>query len=78
MIFWQLPHFQTPTTERFTLSFPQKTQVNLECWLISIFFTCLRREAPYRTPYLPVIPAFLVRCEQTGRIRVSKKRGSKC
>ena len=30
------------------------------CWLISIFFTILRREEPYLVPYLPQIPTFLV------------------
>ena len=45
-VLWQLPQFQMPTTERFTLSLPQKTHVYLECWLTSIFLTCLRSEAP--------------------------------
>ena len=62
-VFLHDPHDQMPTTERLTVSLPQKTHVYLECWLTSIFFTCLRSEAPYRTPYLPVMPAFLVRCE---------------
>ena len=43
------------------LSLPQKVQVYLECWEISIFFTVFLREAPYLVPYLPVIPPFLVR-----------------
>ena len=67
IVFWQLWQFQMPTTDRFTLSFPQKTHVYFECWLTSIFFTCLRSEAPYRTPYFPVMPAFLVRCETRDR-----------
>ena len=61
MTFLQPPQFQMPVAVRFTESFPQKTHVYFECWLISIFFTCFRSEAPYRTPYLPVIPAFFVR-----------------
>ncbi len=50
-----------PTAERLTLYLPQKLQKYLECWLTSIFLICLRREAPYRVPYLPTIPTFLVR-----------------
>ena len=30
------------------------------CWVISIFFTILRREEPYLVPYFPQIPTFLV------------------
>ena len=55
-----------PTTERFTASLPQKTHVYFECWLTSIFFTTLRSEEPYRTPYFPVIPAFFVRLFTCG------------
>lgn len=43
------------------LTFPQKVQVYLECCVISIFLTILRREAPYRVPYFPTIPTFFVR-----------------
>ncbi|CAB0036518.1 unnamed protein product [Trichogramma brassicae] len=39
----------------------EKVQQYLECWVISIFFTILRRDAPYLVPYLPVMPTFLVR-----------------
>lgn len=45
----------------FFITLPQNVQVYLACWVISIFFTILRREAPYRVPYLPTIPTFLVR-----------------
>merc|ERR1719183_301634 len=61
IVLWQAPHDQMPTHARLTVSLPQKTHVYLECWLISIFFTTFRSEEPYRTPYLPVMPAFLVR-----------------
>jgi len=61
MVFPHAPQFQMPTLWRLTVSLPQKTHVYFECWLISIFFTTLRSEEPYRTPYLPVMPAFLVR-----------------
>jgi len=61
MLFLHEPHFQMPTTSRFTLSFPQKTHVYLECCDISIFLIIFRREAPYRVPYFPQIPTFLVR-----------------
>ena len=44
-----------------SLTLPQKTQVYRACCEMSIFLTCLRREAPYRVPYLPTTPAFLVR-----------------
>jgi hypothetical protein len=30
-------------------------QVYLECWETSIFLICFLSDAPYRTPYLPVI-----------------------
>ena len=46
MVLLQELHFQMPTTSRFTLSLPQKTQVYLECWETSIFLMILRREAP--------------------------------
>ena len=65
-VFLQLAQCQMPTTVRLTLSLPQKTHVYFECWLTSIFLTTLRSEEPYRTPYLPVIPAFLVRCGAGG------------
>ena len=44
----------------FILSFPQKVQVYLLCWEISIFFTVFLKLAPYLVPYFPVIPTFLV------------------
>ena len=56
------------------MSFPQKAHVYFECCEISIFLITLRIDAPYRVPYLPVIPTFFVRlpivCErpvQKGR-----------
>ena len=63
-------HFQIPTAVRFTESFPQKRHVKRECCETSIFFTCLRSDEPYRTPYLPVIPTFFVLfcvCAARGR-----------
>jgi hypothetical protein len=50
--------FQMPVEWRLTVGLPQKVQVYLACWLTSIFLTCLRREAPYLVPYLPVTPTF--------------------
>ena len=38
--------FQMPVECRRTVVLPQKVQVYFACWVISIFFTCLRREAP--------------------------------
>lgn len=38
---------QMPTEWRLTLVLPQKVQTYLACWVISIFFTDFRREAPY-------------------------------
>lgn len=38
---------QMPTEWRLTLVLPQKVQTYLECWVISIFLTDLRSEAPY-------------------------------
>jgi hypothetical protein len=43
-------HFQIPTAWRLTLFLPQKVQMYRACWVISIFFTCLRSEAPYLLP----------------------------
>ena len=60
---WHPLQSQMPTFTRFTVSLPQNMQVYLECCEISIFFTCFLSEEPYRTPYLPVIPAFLVRLD---------------
>lgn len=46
IVFLHEPQFQIPVAERFTESLPQKTHVYFECWLISIFLTDLRSEAP--------------------------------
>lgn len=46
---------------RFERTLPQKVQVYLACCVISIFLICLRNDAPYRVPYLPVTPTFFVR-----------------
>lgn len=50
-----------PTAPRRTVVLPQKVQSYRECCWISSFLHCLRREEPYLTPYLPVIPTFFVR-----------------
>jgi len=70
-------HDQMPTAARFTEYFPQKLQKYLECWDTSIFLTCFRRDAPYRVPYLPTMPTFLVRLDMaTGKEGcVEGKRG---
>lgn len=75
---WKIPN-KIPITQKWhenrsAPTFPQKEHVYFECWVISIFFTILRREAPYRVPYLPTIPTFLVRlaCKRkTNRNRIS-------
>jgi hypothetical protein len=46
-VFLHALHFQIPTECRLTVFFPQKVQVYRACWVISIFLTCFRREAPY-------------------------------
>ena len=46
MVRLQPLQFQIPVEWRLTVTLPQKVQVYLACWVISIFFTCLRREAP--------------------------------
>ena len=43
-----------------TLTLPQKTHVYFACCVISIFLTIFRSEAPYRVPYFPTTPTFLV------------------
>lgn len=45
-VFMQEPQCQSPTAHLFILVLPQKEQVYLVCWLISIFFTVFLREAP--------------------------------
>ena len=52
---------QIPAQVRLTESFPQKTQLYVECWETSIFLAILRRVEPYLVPYFPVIPTFFVR-----------------
>ena len=37
---------QKANEEMGRVTFPQKAQVYLACWLTSTFFICLRREAP--------------------------------
>eukprot|EP01119_Soliformovum_irregulare_P020541 TRINITY_DN6673_c1_g1_i2.p1 TRINITY_DN6673_c1_g1~~TRINITY_DN6673_c1_g1_i2.p1 ORF type:complete len:135 (+),score=0.99 TRINITY_DN6673_c1_g1_i2:351-755(+) len=60
VVFRHPPQCQIPTACLLTVSFPQNPQVNLACWVISIFFTCFRSEAPYLVPYFPTIPTFFV------------------
>eukprot|EP01065_Artemidia_motanka_P051027 TRINITY_DN886_c0_g1_i5.p2 TRINITY_DN886_c0_g1~~TRINITY_DN886_c0_g1_i5.p2 ORF type:complete len:103 (-),score=11.27 TRINITY_DN886_c0_g1_i5:6-314(-) len=55
---WQ---YQTPTALRLMANLPQGAQKCLECCEISIFLARFRRLAPYRVPYLPVMPTFTVR-----------------
>ena len=70
MVLWHDLHFQIPVQARLTLSFPQKTQLYLECWATSIFLTTFRREEPYRVPYLPQIPTFFVRLPYRNMISI--------
>lgn len=60
-VFRQGRHTQMPTACRFTVFLPQKVQMYRACWVISIFLTCFRKDAPYLVPYLPVTPTFFVR-----------------
>jgi len=55
---------------------PQKVHWYLLCWEISYFLTTLRRVAPYRVPYLPTTPAFLVRlpCKTRSGLRDGRRR----
>jgi hypothetical protein len=46
-VLWHDLQFQIPTECLLTVVFPQKVQTYLACWVISIFLTCFRREAPY-------------------------------
>ena len=71
-------HTRTAEEALAHLSFPQNEQLYFECWDTSIFLITLRIEAPYRVPYLPVIPTFLVRRPMftTGRQRGGKERVS--
>lgn len=71
-VFLQALQFQMPTQFLFIDCFPQKVQVYLECWVTSIFFTILRREAPYRVPYFPTTPTFLVRFA-CGKVHVNER-----
>ena len=47
MVFLHDLQRQMPTDSRLTASLLQKPQPYRACWVISIFFTCFRREAPY-------------------------------
>jgi len=46
-VFLHARHFQIPVDCLFTVTLPQNVHEYLLCCWISIFFTCLRREAPY-------------------------------
>merc|ERR1739845_31273 len=54
-------HSQIPTECRFKVSLPVYGLVYRLCWLTSIRLMSFLRDAPYRVPYLPTIPTFLVR-----------------
>jgi len=45
-VFLQPLHFQIPTECLLTVFLPQKVQMYRACWVISIFLTCFRRDAP--------------------------------
>lgn len=42
--------FQMPTECRLTVFLPQNVHTYRACCVISIFFTCFRRDAPYLGP----------------------------
>merc|ERR1712184_150979 len=63
-------HSQIPTECRFKVSLPVYGLVYRLCWLTSIRLMSFRREAPYRVPYLPTIPTFLVRLAIFGGKKV--------
>merc|ERR1712061_272570 len=52
---------QMPTAVRLRVVAPQKGDWYFLCWETSIFLTIFLRDAPYRVPYFPTIPTFLVR-----------------
>ena len=57
-----LPHLRTPHTHGTRSRCRQRERVlTLQCCETSIFLMTLRIDAPYRVPYFPVIPTFLVR-----------------
>lgn len=45
-VFLQDLQDQIPTACLFTVGLPQNVQVYLACWVISIFLTCFRKDAP--------------------------------
>lgn len=49
---------QMPAACLLTASLPQKEQVYVACAEISNLLATFLREAPYRVPYLPVIPTY--------------------
>merc|ERR1740121_3176129 len=53
-------HCQMPPANRLMLSLPQKEHRYRARCEISYFFTIFLKDAPYRVPYLPVMPTFLV------------------
>ena len=75
IVFWQPLHFQMPTECRLTVFLPQNVQMYRACWVISIFLTCFRREAPYRVPYLPVTPTSVRLSMNIRRLGVGDCRG---
>jgi len=79
--FRQRLHSHMPTAFRFTASFAQNGHVYLACWVISIFFTVFRSDAPYLVPYLPQMPTFRVRlpiaCNWNCRLAATTKRLSR-
>lgn len=58
--FLQALHFHIPTASRFTVFFPHNPQAYFACCDISNFMMFFLRDAPYLTPYFPVIPTFFV------------------
>jgi hypothetical protein len=62
-VFLHALHVHMPTTPLRTLSLPQNVHVYFACCVISIFLICLRNEAPYRVPYLPTTPTYMLQFE---------------
>lgn len=63
-------HFQIPTEWRLTVFLPQNVQMYRACCVISIFFTCFRREAPYLfSEYLSFNSSIQIDRDDAGRSR---------
>ena len=66
-VFLHDPQFQIPTECRFTVFLPQNVQMYRACWVISIFLTCFRSDAPYLEETIQHRLPLTMRCHRQQR-----------